>query len=51
MQVGVEGSDGTQDRLELAASLLVGPDRDLLAPPPVELARVRGSRTAEQRRQ
>ncbi|MGV9776144.1 hypothetical protein [Streptosporangium sp. NPDC003464] len=37
-QVGVEGSDGTQDRLELAASLPVGPGRDLLSSPPVELA-------------
>jgi hypothetical protein len=38
VQVGVEGPDGAQNRLELAASFPVGPDRDLLTPLPVELA-------------
>ncbi|MDT5242826.1 MAG: hypothetical protein QOD36_202, partial [Mycobacterium sp.] len=38
LQVGVEGPDGSQDRLELAAALAVGPDCDLVSPLTVELA-------------
>jgi hypothetical protein len=38
LQVGVEGPDGAEDRLELTAAPAVGPDRGLLTPPPVEFA-------------